>query len=365
VHPLVNTSRCEGPRRGFTLVELLAVIGILGMLFALLLSAVQEARETARRTQCMNNLKQIGLAILSHHDVCGAFPTAGTNSEDFTFTPKHDPGFERLGWGFQILPHMEQRVLYEAAHGYSPIAPNPALGSRALVEIKVPTYTCPSRGVRVVPDAEAHAVYALGDYAGVTFGYIGDVQWRNSHNDEDQLGQIYRQFAWRSIIAKAGQNYDGVYHQWERVRSVDVSDGLSNTLAVMEKAVWSQRYESSAQESSTRTCEGFGWAHNAHQPTMRSISGDGGHAFGGASGNWYGSPGRGIGPRLRGDDVPRLGERDWDQGFGSPHRGVVMALFADGSVRPIDDEIDSEMGGALFRLACRDDGATTEIAAIP
>jgi hypothetical protein len=144
-----------------------------------------------------------------------------------------------------------------------------------------------------------------------------------------------------------------------------VSDGLSHTLAIMEKAVWSQRYESSMEDSSTRSCEVFGWAHNAHQPTMRSISGDGGHAFGGMSGNWYGSPGRGIGPRLRGDDEPRLGESDWDQGFGSAHRGVIMSLFSDGAVRPIDDEIDSAMGGALFRLGCRDDGASTTFATIP
>jgi prepilin-type N-terminal cleavage/methylation domain-containing protein len=360
-----NIIRCGGERGGFTLVELLVVISILGTLMALLINAIQAARESARRTQCAQNLKEIGLGILGHHEARCFFPTAGTNSDDFTSYPEADPGFERLGWGFQILPYIEQNVLYEAAKGFPPTVRNPALGSRALVEISVPVYTCPSRGPRSATDALVQAAYALGDYAGITFGYIGDVQWRNSHNDEDRLGRIYKEFAWRSTIVKGGHNYQGEYHQWKPVRAVDVADGLSNTLAIMEKAVWSQRYSTSMESSATRSCEVFGWAHNAHQPTMRSISGDGGRAFGGASGNWYGSPGRGVGPLLRGDDAPRLGDRDWDQGFGSAHSGVIMALVADGSVHPIGDQIDETMGGVLFRLGCRDDGLTTNLPAIP
>jgi hypothetical protein len=203
------------------------------------------------------------------------------------------------------------------------------------------------------------ALYALGDYAGITFGYIGDIQWRNSHDDNDPLGRAFKEFAWRGIIAKGGQNYNGEYHIWPLVRASDVTDGLSNTLVVMEKAVWSERYSSSTESSAALTCEVFGWAHNAHLPTMRSIAGDGGLAFGGDSGNWSGSPGRGIAPPIRGDDEPRCGERDWDQGFGSPHAAVVMAVFGDGSVRGVDADVDQSMGGVLFSLGCRDDGSPT------
>lgn len=351
--------------RAFTLLELLAVIAIVSVLSALLFSGIQSAREDARRTTCAHNLKQIGLALLNHLDARGFFPTAGTNSEDFTSIVDNEPGFERLGWGFQLLPYIEQRALYNVSKGLPPTARNPALQHRSLVEIPISVYTCPSRGARVAEDVSTGATYALGDYAGITFGYIGDVQWRNTHNDEDLLGRIYREFAWRSTIAKGGQNYQGEYHHWPPVRAADVADGLSHSLAIMEKAVWCERYSTSTASAAAVCCETFGWAHNAHQPTMRSISGDGGHAFGGSSGNWYGSPGRGVGPPLRGDDQPRKGDLDFDQGFGSAHVGVITALFSDGSVRPIDNNIDDSMGGVLFRLGCRDDGLTINVPSYP
>jgi hypothetical protein len=301
------------------------------------------------------------LAVLSHHEARRFFPTAGTNSADFTWVPATDPGFERLGWAYQILPYMEQSAIYAGAKGVPPTVPTPSLGYRQLVEVPVSTYNCPSRGHRVTVDVSNGAVYALSDYAGITFSYIGDIQWRNSHNDDGRLGRVYKEFAWRSIIAKGGHNYNGAYHEWPHVTAHDVTDGLSNTLVVMEKAVWSQRYSASTDSSAALCCEVFGWAHNAHQPTMRSIPGDGGRAFGGASGNWAGSPGRGSAPLIRGDDEPRLGERDWDQGFGSAHCGVVMAVFGDGSVRGISNDVDQSMGGVLFHLGCRDDGLTSNL----
>ena len=341
---------------GFTFVELLSVIAITGVLVALLLPATQAARESARRTQCTNNLRQIGLGVFTHHEARGFFPTAGSNSQDFTLSPATDPGFERFGWGYQILPFIEQSALHAAAKGFPPTTPIPALGNRQLVEVPVSTYNCPSRGGRVVIDDAVGAVYAVTDYAGITFGFIGDIQWRNTHNDEDALGRAYKEFAWRSIISKGGHNHQGEYHKWPPVRVTDVTDGLSHTLVAMEKAVWSERYATSTASAAALSCEVFGWAHNAHQPTMRSIPGDGGLAFGGASGNWAGTPGRGSAPPIRGDDDPRSGNSDWDQGFGSAHIDVVMAVFGDGSVRPINAEIDQSMGGTLFRLGCRDDG---------
>ena len=238
-----RTRRC---RRGFTLVELLVVIAIIGILVALLLPAIQAAREAARRSQCVNNLKQIGLGIQNHHDTRKYYPSAGTNSEDFyTDIAKVNsvkPSFERFGWGYQLLPYIEENNVFQAARGYRPIDPIPTLGNRALIEIPVQVYSCPSRGQRVATIADG-TVIALGDYAGIMFGYLGD-QWRNSFYSSSSPAVIRGviSYSWRSIIAKGG-HFDGTtYRPWRTVRAKDVTDGLSKTIAIMEKSAWAGDY---------------------------------------------------------------------------------------------------------------------------
>src|SRR5216683_6161808 len=104
-------------RVGFTLIELLVVIAIIGVLIALLLPAVQKVREAANRTQCANNLKQIGLAVHNFHDTYGGFPNNGNQwytgiSFDASLTPQ-PLKYQQAGWGFQILPFLEQDNLYK------------------------------------------------------------------------------------------------------------------------------------------------------------------------------------------------------------------------------------------------------------
>src|SRR5262245_35403008 len=106
-------------RRGFTLVELLVVIAIIGILIALLLPAVQAARESARRTQCSNHLKQLALSMSTHHDQHKMFPSGGWGWR-WTGDPdrghgKRQPG----GWGYQILPFIEQQAIYDLGAGPS------------------------------------------------------------------------------------------------------------------------------------------------------------------------------------------------------------------------------------------------------
>ena len=96
--------------RGFTLVELLVVIAIIGILIAMLLPAVQSVREAARRTRCMNNLKQIGLATLTYHDAIGTFPPGRISDSNQVIPVLAVRGPE--SWFVRILPFMEQQSLF-------------------------------------------------------------------------------------------------------------------------------------------------------------------------------------------------------------------------------------------------------------
>ena len=155
----MSSSRPALRLRAFTLVELLVVIAIIGILVALLLPAVQAARESARRSQCTNQLKQLGLALLSHHDQKNAFPAGRTETTQFG-----------VSWAFQLLPFIEESTVHDAfVPGKRVDDPANADAMRTPVDV----FACPSRRTPAAdrdfdnddqPTSTPQAA-ALGDYA--------------------------------------------------------------------------------------------------------------------------------------------------------------------------------------------------------
>jgi len=336
-----RSPKVRGARRAFTLIELLVVIAIIAILIGLLLPAVQKVREAAARTQCTNNLKQIGLALHNHESSFGYFPTAGAQSAALD---KLDAPFVCTGWAAQILPFIEQDNLDKLVKKNGPSAWQASLG-KAPVEIPIKTYNCPSRPQRFSVPASWGSVYAMGDYAGVM------VEWGNQWQT-NQPPDANESNTFKGLIVKGGHYRDGGQHiKYGTVKAVQVPDGTSNTIAIAEKAV-------SARQYSPKVWDWWdlpGWAHNADWPNMR------------LAGNWL--------PVMPDSQYPRIDWTNnangsnwfWEPGFGSAHSGVFMAVFGDGSVRGLSNTIGtsgnlgySDSTSVLYRLGKRDDGQTVD-----
>jgi prepilin-type N-terminal cleavage/methylation domain-containing protein/prepilin-type processing-associated H-X9-DG protein len=211
---------------GFTLVELLVVIAIIGILVALLLPAVQAAREAARRTQCQNNTKNIALAVLNYESSKKELPPASVNT--------HIVQGSGLGWPVQILPYIEESTVSEEALEKYKTAPDAYGGALdALNSLLLPMYLCPS-------DAELRTQrekFGNANRKGMTYtGVSGSYYARTGVCPKRRVTGQY--CVWNSGSASdilGPNNYDGLLVQDWPVSLKQVTDGTSKTLLIGER----------------------------------------------------------------------------------------------------------------------------------
>jgi len=331
---------------GFTLVELLVVIAIIGILVALLLPAIQAAREAARRTQCVNNLKQIGLALQNHHDVYKRLPPGGAADQP----PFGKAGTTGSGWGSSwlvyILPFIEESTIAAAwvYNGQSGVfnATNNALTK----DNPMSGYRCPSSPLPAF--SRNAATIAAVNYVGIS-------------GAANTLIPSYTE-ARIAVVNDAGHvGGGGVLFPSSKINFSAITDGTSKTMAVSEqgdymtmttgtKYDWrgSQAYGWSIGVKSVKSVPGFdtGSDHRPFQVHTARYNINQKTGWTGANDNDRAGCSSGAGV---------CGDVGNNTPLNSLHPGGVNILIVDGSVRFLDDTANLE---TLGRLATRDDGGT-------
>jgi prepilin-type N-terminal cleavage/methylation domain-containing protein len=299
--------------RGFTLVELLVVIAIVGILIALLLPAVQSAREAARRTTCANNLKQIGLALHNYHDTFRRFPFGWDDRGS--------------GWTLHILPFAELGTIYDTIHFQEDGPGNWSSGSanQAACETVIPMFRCPT-----MPIAEHF------DYNGIArrvpASYRGNA---GSEASSDNASTIV--IPGSRSLEELRQN--GMFYGCSRVRLDDVRDGTSNTILVGE---------SYTDPEFVKDGQGmdFWYIGSPQADPYHCGSGSGGTEFS----EFVGTT---LAPMNAYLKHPGTHGCLMELSFGSYHSGGAQFVIGDGNVRFIVDTIDP----AIYRgLGSRDGG---------
>lgn len=276
--------------RGFTLVELLVVIAIIGVLVALLLPAVQAARESARRTQCSNNLKQIGLAIYNFEDTQKSIPYTRVDTGET--------------WNVLLWPFVEQQALYDGwdlkKNYYNQ---NPLVRTVTLKVNTCPTRRSPPKqseaGDVQQGTSNPHTPGGVGDYAASAGTPAGSTDYYLGMNSTTEATQCNGAFWYKGPL---------------KLRFASITDGLSNTLFVGEKAI---AVQSLGKEGSV-------------------YNGDHGSSF-----------------RKAGVGAPLAKSINVAGQFGSWHPGICQFALGDGSVRAISVSIDLS---TLDAAANRHDG---------
>ena len=349
----MTSSRRRASRAGFTLIELLVVIAIIAILISLLMPAVQQAREAARRTQCKNHLKQLGLAIHNYHDTFKTFPGNVAT----------EPGATYLGasWLVQILPQLDQaasfnQLFWDDTDFEDRLARN--TNWEVMSQTRVPVYNCPSSPLEKTRIQEAttetQALGAPETYPIQIPDYVGNLgYWRiqpapgGPGRRWDRAKNCWTGFGWMQnagVITIWNQRYGGN-------EFASITDGTSNTIAIGENSNFMVDIRD-GQKQDSRPGRGHGgmWsAGRSHWNTVSSFRGGGGYTRNltvcrapinfsrwNNNGTFYNSTGL-------------------HAGYHSAHTGGAQFTLADGSVRFISENVDF---GTTFNALCGKDDST-------
>ena len=286
-------------RAGMTLIELLVVIAIIGILVGLLLPAVQAAREAARRIQCANNLKQIGLAAIQHAVAYGIFPSGCQTSKNL-------PSNQRFMWSGQILPFIEQTNLRRSVDPDLPW--DSFLPNITAMQTVLTVFRCPSSGAPATFD-QIVADRIPCTYLGCASGTIGV---------ESGPGPLISE-----------ENQDGALYTNSRTRQRDFTDGLTNTMLVAEAlflpGVVGPDHNNSLQVIDHWSVGSPGMGENEMSEALGSTA---------------------ILPNAW-KKMPLGFIEDIELGFSSRHPSSVQAVFADGRIQVISESISASVWSAI------------------
>ena len=314
-------------RSAFTLVELLVVIAIIGILIGMLLPAVQQVREAARRTTCLNNVRQQGLAMHLHHDAFNEFPVGAKSTARWG-----------VGWHIQLLPFLEQSALFEKTdQRFNSFSAGYGLTYNNIV---VPAYVCPSSPFDALLEG-GFSSNAEKSQRAHFYGIAGAV-------DDTTGGGIFSENRNRPSASRGIISGGGLLLMSDSVAIKDATDGTSNTAFIGE----SSDFLIDAAQAQVRPNQGLGLC----------VSTNGNGVVDGNNVSNYDQAVHTLTsiryPLNHGDgSLAGVGLGNFNNGLVSAHSGGVNMGYADGSSHFVNESIDFT---TLKYLATRDDGFILE-----